>query len=106
MLGKGLRWLVVVVALAVGWLVWACWRDLARARERVVGRSSILASPLGDIEYTQGGAGLPVLVIHGSGGGFDQGGAGGGSGAGGGLPVDHALPFRLSALDLPARGDL
>ncbi len=32
-----------------------------------------LPSPLGDIEFKRGGEGVPVLVIHGSGGGFDQG---------------------------------
>jgi pimeloyl-ACP methyl ester carboxylesterase len=33
----------------------------------------VIASPYGDIEYTTGGSGPPVLVIHGSGGGYDQG---------------------------------
>jgi len=33
----------------------------------------LLFSPLGDIEFTRGGSGVPVLVIHGSGGGYDQG---------------------------------
>ncbi|MEK9141424.1 MAG: hypothetical protein AAB308_10260 [Nitrospirota bacterium] len=28
---------------------------------------------LGDIEFMRGGTGVPVLVIHGSGGGYDQG---------------------------------
>jgi pimeloyl-ACP methyl ester carboxylesterase len=37
------------------------------------GKSSIAPSPYGDIEYTQGGAGPAVLVIHGAGGGHDQG---------------------------------
>ena len=32
-----------------------------------------MQSPLGDIEFKRGGAGVPVLVIHGSGGGYDQG---------------------------------
>ena len=33
----------------------------------------VVASPYGGIEYATHGAGPPVLVIHGSGGGFDQG---------------------------------
>lgn len=33
----------------------------------------LLSSPLGDIEFKRGGTGSPVLVVHGSGGGYDQG---------------------------------
>lgn len=47
--------------------------DTRRAYTRIAGRSTIVSSPLGDIEFKRGGAGVPVLVIHGSGGGFDQG---------------------------------
>jgi len=44
-----------------------------RAYERVRGKSTVISSAYGDIEYTEGGAGPHVLVIHGSGGGYDQG---------------------------------
>lgn len=47
--------------------------DMNRAYERVRGNSSMISSPYGDIEYTEGGTGPHVLVIHGSGGGYDQG---------------------------------
>lgn len=47
--------------------------DMTEAQARVQGRSTVIASPYGDIEYSQGGTGPDVLVIHGSGGGFDQG---------------------------------
>ena len=47
--------------------------DMRRAYQRIEGVSSVVASPYGDIEFTQGGSGTPVLVIHGSGGGYDQG---------------------------------
>ncbi len=46
---------------------------MKREHERVRGKSRVIPSPYGDIEYTQTGVGLPVLVIHGSGGGYDQG---------------------------------
>ncbi len=49
------------------------YRDMHRAYERIRAKSAVIPSPHGDIEYTQGGSGPPVLVIHGSGGGFDQG---------------------------------
>lgn len=44
-----------------------------RAYERIRGKSTVVPSPYGDIEYTEGGSGPAVLVIHGSGGGYDQG---------------------------------
>ena len=48
-------------------------RSIGRAYERIEGRSAVLATPEGDIEFIAGGSGPPVLVVHGSGGGFDQG---------------------------------
>ncbi|MFO0686634.1 MAG: alpha/beta fold hydrolase [Sandaracinus sp.] len=48
-------------------------RDMARAYARIRGKSELVSSPYGTIELTQRGAGTPVLVVHGSGGGYDQG---------------------------------
>ena len=48
-------------------------RDMAVAHDRVRGHSEVLASPFGDIEFSRAGRGPAVLVVHGSGGGFDQG---------------------------------
>jgi 2-hydroxy-6-oxonona-2,4-dienedioate hydrolase len=62
---------VVLVAGIVA--VVAYRRDMASAHRRVSGRSQLVASPFGDIEFSEGGSGPHVLVIHGSGGGFDQG---------------------------------
>jgi 2-hydroxy-6-oxonona-2,4-dienedioate hydrolase len=47
--------------------------DTRAAYNRVYDKSKTISSPFGDIEYTEGGKGRPVLVIHGGGGGFDQG---------------------------------
>jgi 2-hydroxy-6-oxonona-2,4-dienedioate hydrolase len=47
-------------------------RDLANARARLVGRSSILETSLGTMEYADVGQGEPILIVHGAGGGFDQ----------------------------------
>jgi len=44
-----------------------------RSYERISGKSTVIPSPYGDIEFTEGGSGPDVLVIHGSGGGYDQG---------------------------------
>lgn len=46
--------------------------DLEQARARVA-HSSIALTACGPIEYSKSGAGPPVLVVHGAGGGFDQG---------------------------------
>lgn len=48
-------------------------RDIRRNYKRVHDKGTVIPSPYGDIEYTVGGSGPPVLVIHGSGGGWDQG---------------------------------
>lgn len=69
-LAAGLGALVVVGAGVVGALF---WHDIGRSYERIAGRSELVSLSQGDIEFVQGGAGMPVLVIHGSGGGFDQG---------------------------------
>jgi 2-hydroxy-6-oxonona-2,4-dienedioate hydrolase len=65
----------LVAAIGVAGLVVALAYSQAmeRAYERLRGRSQLLASPLGDIEYSVRGSGPAVLVVHGSGGGFDQG---------------------------------
>jgi len=70
---KVARWIALgLVAAGVG--VSALYlRDINRAYERIRGKSTTAPSPFGPIEYAEGGAGLPVLVVHGSGGGFDQG---------------------------------
>ena len=68
-----LRW--IVLALATGLVVIAgvyLWQ-MRLAYHRVAGQSEVFAVGGERIEYAQGGAGAPVLVVHGSGGGFDQG---------------------------------
>lgn len=73
MVKRVVSWLVVVTVMAAiaAWSLHA--RDMRRAYERIRVGSRVVPSPFGEIEYAEGGAGQPVLVIHGSGGGFDQG---------------------------------
>jgi 2-hydroxy-6-oxonona-2,4-dienedioate hydrolase len=47
--------------------------DIRKARERVRVGSQVIQTPCGEIEYAESGEGQPVLVVHGAGGGFDQG---------------------------------
>jgi 2-hydroxy-6-oxonona-2,4-dienedioate hydrolase len=48
-------------------------RDLRRARERVSTGGEVVQTACGPIEYEVAGDGPPVLLVHGAGGGFDQG---------------------------------
>lgn len=67
----------IVLILAVGALTYRTYRhELSAARARVADGSIMLATPCGPIEYAEEGAGTPVLVQHGTGGGWDQGIAG------------------------------
>jgi 2-hydroxy-6-oxonona-2,4-dienedioate hydrolase len=61
--------LVILVTVATA----VYMRDIGRAYARIASKSSVIASPHGNIEFTEGGTGPAVLVIHGSGGGYDQG---------------------------------
>jgi pimeloyl-ACP methyl ester carboxylesterase len=48
-------------------------RDIGRAYRRISTGSEIVQTPVGTIEYAVAGEGLPLLSVHGAGGGFDQG---------------------------------
>ncbi len=73
MLRRILHWtatgLIIAVVLASAAYLW----DIDRAYERVRGKGAVIPSPYGNIEYTESGSGPAVLMIHGSGGGYDQG---------------------------------
>jgi pimeloyl-ACP methyl ester carboxylesterase len=65
---------VAVLGAGLSALVWREYlRDIRRARERISAGSRIVETPVGPIEYGSAGQGPPVLVVHGGGGGFDQG---------------------------------
>lgn len=72
-----LRRVLLGTVVAAGTLLVGVWvayvRDMRRAYERIGQGSAVIATPYGDIEYAEGGSGPAVLVVHGSGGGFDQG---------------------------------
>jgi pimeloyl-ACP methyl ester carboxylesterase len=48
-------------------------RDIRAARARIDSRSEVVRTRRGPIEYAIAGRGPPVLVVHGAGGGYDQG---------------------------------
>jgi pimeloyl-ACP methyl ester carboxylesterase len=65
----------VVAALAAAALaVWLRFKgDLRLAAERAAQGSAVVSTRCGPIEAQQAGDGIPLLMIHGSGGGHDQG---------------------------------
>src|SRR5262245_49482372 len=64
---------VVVIAAMLVWLGRAFLREQRANRERLRGKSRVIKTRCGPIEYVDIGAGPAVLVVHGAGGGFDQG---------------------------------
>lgn len=48
-------------------------REMRAARERLLAGSQVIETAAGPIEYAAVGDGYPVLIVHGAGGGYDQG---------------------------------
>ena len=61
---------LVSAALLIGWRFDI---DMQRARARAAQGSVLLQTRCGPIEYQEAGTGVPLLAVHGSGGGHDQG---------------------------------
>jgi len=62
---------VIAVILIVTYMNYRS--DIRAAKERVMSGSQIIETRCGPIEYATMGEGLPMLVVHGAGGGYDQG---------------------------------
>ena len=66
--------MVILLLLAGGAFMYASYRrDLNDAIGRIAAGGTVLGTPCGMIEYAGHGSGSPILVVHGAGGGFDQG---------------------------------
>ena len=68
-----LRALLLLVLVFVGVVYLAYRKDIRAARERVLAGSRVIKNQCGQIEYATLGEGSPVLVLHGTSGGWDQG---------------------------------
>jgi pimeloyl-ACP methyl ester carboxylesterase len=64
---------ILLVAVLFGLIYTSYHRDIRQAHERVSTGSQIAQTPCGPIEYAVAGDGPPILVVHGAGGGYDQG---------------------------------
>ena len=65
--------LSVVTIVVVVFLYGSFQADMAVAQSRIAKGSQIIDTAFGHIEYADAGHGYPVLVVHGAGGGYDQG---------------------------------
>lgn len=75
---KKVGWLIVIIlvvtALVFVALTYSRYQhDMHEARERLLAGSQVIQTKSGPIEYATVGHGYPVLVVHGAGGGYDQG---------------------------------
>ena len=75
-LNRPLHWVAaatILLAVAAAWTAWRFDRDITAARAHAAQGSVLLQTRCGPIEYQEAGAGVPLLAVHGSGGGHDQG---------------------------------
>src|SRR5438093_800969 len=67
----------ILAGFAVGCLSGLAYRsyqcDIGKARRRLLAGSDMVQTRCGSIEYALAGDGPPVLLVHGAGGGYDQG---------------------------------
>jgi pimeloyl-ACP methyl ester carboxylesterase len=63
----------VLVLAGASTVAYAFQTDMTAARQRILAGSRVLPTEYGDIEYAVRGEGTPVLLLHGSGGGYDNG---------------------------------
>ena len=73
---RPLHWVAagtIFLAVAAAWTAWRFDRDITAARAHAAQGSALLQTRCGPIEYQEAGAGVPLLAVHGSGGGHDQG---------------------------------
>jgi 2-hydroxy-6-oxonona-2,4-dienedioate hydrolase len=61
------------LVFAASWIAWRFDSDIKAASAKAAQASVLIATRCGPIEYQEAGTGTPLLMIHGSGGGHDQG---------------------------------
>ena len=92
----------VVIAFSALSIWWRFEQDIKNARARSAQGSMLIATRCGPIEVQQAGAGVPLLVVHGSGGGHDQGMAFAGALAQNGIHVIAMSRFGYLRTPMPA----
>lgn len=64
---------ILTVVIPGGLVYWQYWADMFLAYQRVSNGGKMLETACGPIQYTEFGDGAPMLIVHGAGGGYDQG---------------------------------
>jgi 2-hydroxy-6-oxonona-2,4-dienedioate hydrolase len=100
--GLVLSALLVVIVLAGAAIWWRFNNDITAARARAAKGGVIVATRCGPIEYQEAGQGIPLLIVHGSGGGHDQGFAFGAPLASQGVRVIAVSRFGYLGTPVPA----
>ena len=90
---------LMIAALSIRWRFDT---DIKLAIERVAHGSALIATRCGPIEYQEAGTGVPLLAVHGSGGGYDQGMAFAGALAHRGIRVIAMSRFGYLRTPMPA----
>ncbi len=72
-IGWTLSVVFIAIAVAGGMVFLSYSNDIDRARSAVANGARIASTIAGTIEYAERGDGIPLLSIHGAGGGWDQG---------------------------------
>jgi 2-hydroxy-6-oxonona-2,4-dienedioate hydrolase len=102
---RSTRWSVSAViglALAAVWVTWRFDSDIKTAHARSAHGSVMVTTRCGPIEYQEAGTGVPLLMVHGSGGGHDQGMAFAGKLAQSGIRVIAMSRFGYLRTPMPA----
>lgn len=65
---------LLLVVFAAGLVAYGLFRrDIGAEKARLAGHSQTVETSFGRVEYAEAGSGDPIIGIHGTGGGFDQG---------------------------------
>ena len=70
---KAVGFIGIALLVTIALVMWRFNSAMQRARAHALQGSTMVQTHCGQIEYQQAGAGVPLLVVHGSGGGHDQG---------------------------------
>jgi 2-hydroxy-6-oxonona-2,4-dienedioate hydrolase len=70
---KRVVWPLTALSVVAAGVYVAFAHDVAGARARLAGHSDTIETSFGRLEYAVAGEGEPMLIVHGAGGGFDQG---------------------------------
>ncbi len=95
-------WTGLILGITACWIGWRFDTDIEHARDRIAHGSAVIATRCGPIEYQETGTGVPLLAVHGSGGGYDQGMAFAGALAQRGIRVIAMSRFGYLRTPMPA----